>query len=44
MADVAVDIGGGAQHRFFIDAALGAYYPFLREDFTPYLGGQIRWA
>lgn len=44
MADVAVDIGGGARGRFFIDAALGAYYPFLREDFTPYLGAQIRWA
>jgi len=44
MADIAVDIGGGAQDRFFIDAALGAYYPFLREDFTPYLGAQVRWA
>ena len=44
MADIAVDIGGGAQGRFFIDASLGAYYPFLREDFTPYLGAQIRWA
>jgi len=27
-----------------MDAALGAYYPFLREDFTPYIGGEIRWA
>ena len=44
MADVAVDIGGGASDRFFADAALGAYYPLLREDFTPYVGGQIRWA
>ncbi len=44
MADVAVDIGGGANGRFFADAALGAYYPLLREDFTPYIGGQIRWA
>ena len=44
MADIAVDIGGGAQGRFFTDAAIGAYYPFLREDFTPYLGAQIRWA
>jgi hypothetical protein len=44
IADIAVDIGGGAQGRFFTDAALGAYYPFLREDFTPYLGAQIRWA
>lgn len=44
MADVAVDIGGGANGRFFADAALGAYYPLLREDFTPYVGGQIRWA
>lgn len=44
MADVAVDIGGGSGNRFFIDAAIGAYYPLLREDFTPYIGGQIRWA
>jgi len=44
MADIAVDIGGGSGSRFFIDAAIGAYYPFLREDFTPYIGGQIRWA
>ncbi|HEY4394181.1 MAG TPA: hypothetical protein VGP64_08965 [Polyangia bacterium] len=44
MADIAVDIGGGAENRFFIDAGLGAYYPFLREDFTPYAGAQIRWA
>ncbi|HEX3905021.1 MAG TPA: hypothetical protein VH853_19455 [Polyangia bacterium] len=44
MTDLAVDIGGGAQGRFFIDAAIGAYYPFLREDFTPYIGGQVRWA
>ncbi len=44
MADVAVDIGGGSGSRFFMDAAIGAYYPLLREDFTPYIGGQIRWA
>jgi hypothetical protein len=44
MADIAVDIGGGAESRFFMDAALGAYYPFLREDFTPYAGAEIRWA
>ena len=44
MADVAVDIGGGSGSRFFMDASLGAYYPLLREDFTPYIGGQIRWA
>jgi hypothetical protein len=44
MAGVAVDIGGGSGDRFIIDAALGAYYPFLREDFTPYVGGEIRWA
>jgi hypothetical protein len=44
MADIAVDIGGGAQGRFFTDASIGAYYPFLREDFTPYLGAQVRWA
>ena len=44
MADIAVDIGGGANGRFFTDAAIGAYYPFLREDFTPYIGAQLRWA
>jgi hypothetical protein len=44
MADIAVDIGGGALGRFFTDAAIGAYYPFLREDLTPYLGAQLRWA
>ncbi len=44
MADIAVDIGGGAQGRFFTDASIGAYYPLLREDFTPYIGGQFRWA
>ena len=44
MTDLAVDIGGGAEGRFFMDAAIGAYYPFLREDFTPYLGAQVRWA
>ena len=44
MAGVALDIGGGSGSRFFMDAALGAYYPFLREDFTPYVGGEIRWA
>ncbi|HVV53133.1 MAG TPA: hypothetical protein VHO06_25980 [Polyangia bacterium] len=44
MADLAADIGGGAQGRFFLDAGIGAYYPFLREDFTPYIGAQVRWA
>lgn len=44
MTDLAVDIGGGSEGRFFMDAAIGAYYPFLREDFTPYLGAQVRWA
>jgi hypothetical protein len=44
MTDLAVDIGGGSEGRFFMDAALGAYYPFLREDFTPYAGAQVRWA
>jgi hypothetical protein len=44
MAGIAVDIGGGSNGRFLIDASLGAYYPFLREDFTPYIGGEVRWA
>ena len=44
MADVSTDIGGGSDSRFVIDAAIGAYYPLLREDFTPYIGGVMRWA
>jgi hypothetical protein len=43
MADIAVDIGGG-QGQFLTDLAIGGYYPFLREDFTPYVGGVARWA
>jgi hypothetical protein len=44
MAGIALDIGGGSGNRFFMDASLGAYYPLLREDFTPYIGGEVRWA
>ncbi len=43
MADLALDIGGH-NGTFLIDASIGGYYPFLREDFTPYLGGVVRWA
>jgi hypothetical protein len=43
MADVALDLGGQSGRSFF-DVAIGAYYPLLREDFTPYLGGVVRWA
>jgi hypothetical protein len=43
MADIAVDLGGQGGRAFY-DLSLGAYYPFLREDFTPYLGGALRWA
>jgi hypothetical protein len=43
MADVSLDLGGGNGRSFF-SAALGGYYPFLREDFTPYVGGVVRWA
>jgi hypothetical protein len=40
MADIALDLGG---HSFY-DVAIGGYYPFLREDFTPYIGGVVRLA
>jgi hypothetical protein len=43
MADISVDIGTQDGHGFF-DAAIGGYYPLLREDFTPYIGGVVRWA
>jgi hypothetical protein len=43
MADVSFDIGGQSGRAFY-SAALGGYYPFLREDFTPYVGGVVRWA
>jgi hypothetical protein len=43
MADIALDIGGSSNQSLF-DLALGGYYPFSREDFTPYLGGVVRWA
>lgn len=43
MADVSLDLAGH-DGRSLIDAALGAYYPFLRADFTPYVGGVVRWA
>jgi hypothetical protein len=43
MADIALDLGGQSGRAFY-DVAIGAYYPFLREDFTPYLGAVVRWA
>jgi hypothetical protein len=42
MADIAVDIGGTGNRELF-DVSLGGYYPFLREDFTPYVGGKVRY-
>jgi hypothetical protein len=44
MADVAVDLGFGSDSRDLFSLAIGGYYPFSREDFTPYLGGLARWA
>jgi len=42
MADVALELGGhGSAHVF--DLSLGAYYPFIRSDFTPYLGGVVKY-
>jgi hypothetical protein len=43
MADISLDIGGH-NGTTLVDAAIGGYYPFLREDFTPYIGGVVRWA
>jgi hypothetical protein len=43
MADVSLDLGGGNGQSLF-SAAIGGYYPLLREDFTPYFGGVVRWA
>jgi hypothetical protein len=43
MADLAFDVGGG-QGQSMWSAAIGGYYPLLREDFTPYLGALVRWA
>ncbi len=43
MADLAFDLGGHDSNSL-VDATIGAYYPFLREDFTPYVGGVVRWA
>lgn len=42
MADIAVDVGGHAGNTI-VDVALGAYYPFFRTDFTPYLGGNVKY-
>lgn len=41
MADVALDLGGRSGNAFY-GVSIGAYYPFLREDFTPYVGGVVR--
>lgn len=48
MADVAVDLalptGGGNESHLSYAVSIGGYYPLLRQDFTPYLGGVARWA
>jgi hypothetical protein len=44
MADVALDVGFGSGGRALASAAIGGYYPLLREDFTPYFGAVARWA
>jgi hypothetical protein len=43
MADISFDLGGG-DNRSLYSLAIGGYYPFLREDFTPYFGALARWA
>lgn len=42
MADIAVDLGGHDGNLVF-DVGLGAYYPFFRTDFTPFIGGKIKY-
>jgi hypothetical protein len=44
MADLSFDLGFGSEDRKLFSAAIGGFYPFLREDFTPYFGGVVRWA
>jgi hypothetical protein len=43
MADISLDLGARENYGFY-DVAIGVYYPFLREDFTPYVGGTVRLA
>jgi hypothetical protein len=43
MADIALDLGGRNGGAYYA-AAIGGYYPLLREDFTPYIGGVVRLA
>jgi hypothetical protein len=43
MADIAFDVGGQGDRAYY-GLAIGGYYPLLREDFTPYVGGVFRWA
>jgi hypothetical protein len=44
MADISFDLGGGKGKHSYSDAAIGVYYPLLREDITPYIGGVVRLA
>jgi hypothetical protein len=43
MADIAFDLGVRDGHGTY-SASIGGYYPLMREDFTPYIGGVVRWA
>lgn len=42
MADIALDLGGHEGSTVF-NVGLGAYYPFFRTDFTPFVGGKIKY-
>ena len=42
MADIAFDLGGHSGN-VIVDVALGAYYPFYRDDFTPYIGAKLKY-
>src|SRR3569623_1151903 len=42
MADIALDLGGHSGNVVF-DVGLGAYYPFFRTDFTPFIGGKVKY-
>jgi hypothetical protein len=44
MADISLNAGTRQGEGGFADLSLGAYYPFSREDFTPYFGAAMKWA
>jgi hypothetical protein len=43
LADVALDLHPSGDNHIFA-VGIGAYYPFRRGDFTPYVGSAARWS